>query len=49
MTKKRNLFGEIMEGLEALAEQRVGRRTLRTHAVKVKPAPSLKERKLAKA
>ena len=37
MRKKRNLFDELMEGLDALADQRAGKRTLRTHAVKSKP------------
>jgi hypothetical protein len=37
--KKRKLFNELMEGFDALAEQRAGKRTLRTHAVKHKPAP----------
>ena len=31
--KKRNLFAEIAEGFDALAEERAGKRTLRTHAV----------------
>jgi len=39
--KKRNLFAEIAEGFEALAEQRTGRRTLRTHEVAVRPAPEV--------
>jgi len=39
--KKRNLFAEIAEGFEALAEQRAGRRTLRTHEVAVRPAPEV--------
>ena len=39
--KKRNLFAEIAEGFEALAEQRAGRRTLRTHEVVVRPAPEV--------
>lgn len=34
MRRKRDLFNELMEGLEALANQRAGKRTLRTHAVK---------------
>jgi len=34
MTKKRDLFGELTEGLDSLAERRAGKRTLRTHAVK---------------
>jgi putative transcriptional regulator len=48
MLKKSDLFGEIMEGLDALADQRSGKRTLRTHAVKVKPAPKITARELAK-
>ncbi|MGZ5620600.1 MAG: helix-turn-helix domain-containing protein [Methylobacter sp.] len=38
---KRNLFGELSEGFDALAEQRQGKRTLRTHDVEMKPAPEL--------
>ena len=36
---KRNLFAEITEGFEALAEERAGRKTLRTHEVEWLPAP----------
>lgn len=39
---KRNLFVEITEGFEALAEERAGKRTLRTHEVEGLPAPSVK-------
>ena len=48
MRKKRDLFDELMEGLDALAEQRAGKRTLRTHSVKLKPAPKISPRELAK-
>ena len=48
MTKKRDLFNELAEGLDALAEQRAGKRTLRTHAVKAKPAPTITARELAR-
>jgi putative transcriptional regulator len=48
MTKKRDLFDELVEGFDALAEQRVGKRTLRTHAMKVKPVPTITARELAK-
>jgi len=48
MKRKRDLFGELMEGLDALAEQREGKRTLRTHTVKLKPAPKISPRELAK-
>jgi putative transcriptional regulator len=47
-TKKRNLFEELKEGLGALADQRAGKRTLRTHTVNVKPAPRITARELAK-
>ena len=39
--KKRNLFAEIAEGFDALAEERVGKRTLRTYEVELKPAPEV--------
>jgi len=39
--RARSLFVEVVEGLEALAEARTGKRTLRTHAVVMRPAPSL--------
>ena len=48
MTKKRDLFNELVEGFDALAEQRVGKRTLRTHAMKMKPVPVITARELAK-
>jgi putative transcriptional regulator len=48
MKKKRDLFGALMEGLDALAEQREGKRTLRTHTVKLKPAPKISPRELAR-
>jgi putative transcriptional regulator len=46
--KKRQLFGELTEGFEALAAQRAGKRTLRTHAVALKPAPTISARELSK-
>jgi putative transcriptional regulator len=42
MRKKRKLFDELMEGFDALADQRAGKRTLRTHAVKSKPVPQIR-------
>jgi putative transcriptional regulator len=39
--KKRNLFTEITEGFDALADARMGKRTLRTHEVALKPAPEV--------
>jgi hypothetical protein len=44
MTKKRDLFKELSEGFDALADQRAGKRTLRTHAVKANPVPKLTAR-----
>lgn len=38
---KRNLFDELSEGFEALAEQRQGKLTLRTHEVEIKPVPEV--------
>ncbi len=39
--KKRNLFAEITEGFEALADARSGKQTLRTHEVDLNPAPDV--------
>jgi putative transcriptional regulator len=35
--KKRNLFAEIAEGFDALANERAGKQTMRTHKVEVQP------------
>lgn len=40
-TAKRNLFAELNEGFDALAAERGGKLTLRTHLVKYKPAPEI--------
>jgi putative transcriptional regulator len=48
LKKKRDLFAELMEGIEALAEQREGKRTLRTHVVEIMPVPKVSARELAK-
>jgi putative transcriptional regulator len=48
MAKKRALFDELVEGFDALKEQRAGKRTLRTHAVKARPAPTISPRELAR-
>jgi putative transcriptional regulator len=48
VTKKRDLFNELTEGFDALAEQRAGKRTLRTHTVKARPAPTITARELAR-
>ena len=39
--KKRDLFAEIAEGFDALADARAGKRTLRTHEVDLRPAPDV--------
>ena len=42
MTKpKRNLFAELSEGFEALAQAREGKLTLRTHEVEISPPPQV--------
>ena len=43
---KRDLFAELSEGLNALAEARVGKRTLRTHSVEYKAAPQVTPKEL---
>ena len=37
---KHDLFAELSEGMQALADARQGKRTLRTHAVEYKPSGS---------
>ena len=44
--KKRNLFAEIAEGIDALAEERTGKRSLRTHAVEILPAAEVSAEEL---
>jgi putative transcriptional regulator len=43
---KRDLFAELSEGMEALADAQQGKRTLRTHAVEYKPAPNVTPQEL---
>jgi putative transcriptional regulator len=43
---KRDVFAELAEGMTALAESRRGKRTLRTHAVEFKPAPTVTPKEL---
>ncbi len=38
---RRSLFVELVEGMNALAEAREGKRTLRTHRVEFKPPPEV--------
>ncbi len=40
--RKRNMFEELVEGFDALAEERAGKRTLRTHRVEILAAPDVK-------
>ena len=42
----RDLFAELSQGMEALADARQGKRTLRTHAVEYKPAPNVTPQEL---
>ena len=39
--KKRNLFEELTEGFDALAQERQGKQTLRTTHAALKPVPSV--------
>jgi putative transcriptional regulator len=48
MKKRRDLFAELTEGFDALADERAGKRTLRTHTVKARPVPKITPRELAK-
>jgi putative transcriptional regulator len=43
---KRDLFAELMEGFQALAEHREGKRTLRTHVVEYKQPPKIRASEL---
>jgi putative transcriptional regulator len=43
---KRNLFAEISEGFEALADARMGKRTLRTHELELQPPPEVSAQEL---
>ena len=42
----RDLFAELSEGMEALTHSRQGKRTLRTHAVELRPAPNITPQEL---
>lgn len=46
MNKRRNLYAELTEGFDALADQRAGKRTLRTHVVSMKTVPKARVHKL---
>ena len=43
---KRDLFAELTEGMNALADARHGKRTLRTHSVQYRPAPTVTPKEL---
>ncbi|MEA2236195.1 MAG: putative transcriptional regulator [Thermoanaerobaculia bacterium] len=43
---KRDLFDELSEGMAALADSRIGKRTLRTHSLAYKAAPRVTPREL---
>ena len=45
---RRDLFAELSEGMTALAEAHQGKRTLRTHAVEYKPAPTVTPKELTR-
>jgi putative transcriptional regulator len=45
-TPRRDLFAELTEGMDALADARLGKRTLRTHSMEFKPAPTLTPQEL---
>jgi hypothetical protein len=46
MRKKRKLFDELMEGFDALVNQRTGKQTLRTHTPKPKSVPRKDRKKI---
>jgi len=41
MRRRRDVFAELMEGFDALAAERTGKRALKTHTVPFKPAPKI--------
>jgi len=43
---KRNLFEELSEGFDALAEQRPGKLTLKTHSVETRPVHDIQAAEL---
>lgn len=43
---KRDLFAELTEGMNALADTRHGKRTLRTHSIEFRPAPTVTPKEL---
>ena len=47
MKKKRNLMAELTVGFVALADQRTGKRTLRTHVIQTRAAPKMSAKELS--
>jgi len=45
-THKRDLFAELAAGINALADERSGKRTLRTHRVEFQPPPDIRPEEL---
>ena len=45
---RRDLFSELAEGMSALAGERTGKRTLRTHAVEVRSVPNVTPKELVR-
>lgn len=45
---RRDVFAEVMEGMEALAKSREGKATLRTHPLEYKEPPALSPKDLVK-
>ena len=45
---KRDLFAELSEGMDALADARHGKRKLRTHRVEFKPASGITPQELVR-
>jgi putative transcriptional regulator len=46
MKKKRSLVQELTEGFEAVADQRSGKRTLRTHRIATRSTPRVSAKEL---
>jgi putative transcriptional regulator len=46
MANEQRLFDELKEGFDSLAEEREGKRTLRTHVVEIKSRPDVTAREL---
>ncbi len=49
MKKKRDIFGELVEGFDALKSQREGKLTMRTFKAESKPAPTISAEEVVSA